>query len=113
LKEVSSDLERRVSNLILTTKSHIAGSIEDAALLIDIDLSILGKSGDRFAEFEAGIRKEHVWVPMEVYRQKRAEILSGFLTRDRIYATEFFHNRYETAARGNLSELIAELRRDG
>jgi predicted metal-dependent HD superfamily phosphohydrolase len=113
LKEVNRTLAHQVSNLILTTRSHLAGSIDDTALLLDIDLSILGKSTERFAEFEAGIRNEYAWVPIEVYRQKRAEILSGFMKRERIYATESFYNRYESTARCNLSKLIAELRREG
>jgi predicted metal-dependent HD superfamily phosphohydrolase len=110
LKKANSALADQVSKLILTTESHRAGSIEDAGLLIDIDLSILGKSDERFAQFEAGIEKEYAWVPREAYREKRAEILGGFLNRERIFATESFHNRYEATARRNIAKLIAELR---
>lgn len=112
LKEVNCSLAQRVSHLILTTQAHRAGSIPDAPLLIDIDLSILGKPAERFAEFEAGIRNEYAWVPIDVYRQKRAEILDGFLQRERIYFTQSFQNRYENGARQNLSKRIAELMRE-
>jgi predicted metal-dependent HD superfamily phosphohydrolase len=111
LKDASNDLARTVSNLIITTKSHVAGDLQDAPLLIDIDLSILGKSAERFAQFEAGIRDEYAWVPTDLYRLKRTEILEGFLKRERIYITESFRQRYEDGARHNLSKLIAELSR--
>lgn len=82
-----------------------------ARLLIDIDLSILGKSAERFAEYEVGIRKEYAWVPINVSRERRSEILRGFLNRNRIYTTKFFYDRYETCARRNISTLISDLDR--
>lgn len=110
LKEASNELGNNISEMILSTKSHEPGDIEDASLLVDIDLSILGNPPERFAHFESGIRTEYAWVPADVYRQKRAEILDGFLNRERIYCTESFRKRYEDAARHNLAKLIAELR---
>lgn len=98
-----------VSDLILTTKQHVSGNLPDAALLIDIDLSILGNPSERFAEYENGIRAEYSWVPVDLYREKRAAILRGFLERDRLFRSPFFHDRYETQARINLRESIAVL----
>lgn len=112
LQQVSPELAGQVSDLILTTKTHLPGAVPDAPLLIDIDLSILGKSPERFAEYETEIRKEYVWVPMNVYCGKRVEILRGFLSSKRIYRTKSFHDRYEDAARRNISKLISELRRE-
>jgi predicted metal-dependent HD superfamily phosphohydrolase len=111
LKEASTEIVRHVSTLILVTKSHDTSNINDASLLVDIDLSILGKPPERFSQFESGIRREYAWVPADVYRQRRAEILEGFLKRERIYHTESFRERYEDAARHNLAKLIAELKR--
>lgn len=112
LKEASKELVRHVSKLILITKTHEPGYIDDGSLLVDIDLSTLGKPPERFSRFESGIRTEYSWVPADVYRQKRVEILEGFLKRDRIYLTDTFRERYEDAARRNLSKLIAELKSD-
>ncbi len=109
LQEISDDLARHVSDLILATKTHLPGEVQDAELLIDIDLSILGKPAPRFAEYEAAIRSEYAWVPNNIYSVKRREILRAFLNRGRIYITKVFHDHYETAARQNISELIAEL----
>jgi predicted metal-dependent HD superfamily phosphohydrolase len=111
LHQVSKDLAGEVHDLILTTKTHTPGTVQDAALLIDIDLSILGKPDERFAEYEVGIRKEYAWVPINVYREKRSEILRGFLNRDRIYTMKYFYDRYEACTRRNISTLISELDR--
>lgn len=47
-----------VSHLILATKKHGASLHVDAALLVDVDLNILGQPLDRFWEYEAQIREE-------------------------------------------------------
>jgi predicted metal-dependent HD superfamily phosphohydrolase len=109
LQGINKDLARQVADLILITKTHRAGPVPGAELLIDIDLSILGKPAERFAEFENGIRAEYAWVPVKVYCEKRVEILRGFLKRERIYSTKTIHDRYEAIARKNISKLIAEL----
>jgi predicted metal-dependent HD superfamily phosphohydrolase len=102
-----------VSDLILATKTHVAKNIPDAPLLLDIDLSILGKPAARFAEYEAGIRAEYSFVPLALYAEKRAAILRSFLSRPRIFTTGAFFNRFEAQARRNLAESIAALEAGG
>lgn len=97
---------KRAADLILATKHHRA-STPDEALLVDVDLAILGQSEERFGLYERRIREEYAWVPEPIFRQKRAEILQGFLARPFIYGTEFFRARYETAARRNLQRSLA------
>jgi predicted metal-dependent HD superfamily phosphohydrolase len=98
-----------VSRLILATR-HVAASVtDDAALVVDIDLTILGQPGRRFDEYEQDIRQEYSWVPPEVFALKRAEILRRFLERERIYATDFFGRKYEQSARKNLAASLKKL----
>ena len=99
-----------VVRLVMSTKTHTTGAHDDARWMIDIDLSILGRDQMRFDEYEAQIRAEYAWVPADVYAKKRAEILEGFLARDRLFSTDYFHQRYESQARANLAGLIASLR---
>jgi predicted metal-dependent HD superfamily phosphohydrolase len=104
------DLCQTVAILVMATKLHdTTTSGRDAALVVDIDLSILGRDEKRFAEYEAGIRAEYGWVPGQVFKEKRAEILQSFLSRPRIYVTEHFFNRYERTARENLEVSIRKL----
>ena len=105
-----SVLGQTVAALVMATKLHNANVGSDAALVVDVDLSILGQNERRFAEYEAGIRAEYAWVAQKVFNTKRAEILQGFLKRQRIYTTEHFWRKYEVPARRNLERAIKSLR---
>jgi predicted metal-dependent HD superfamily phosphohydrolase len=107
---VSIGRARHIADLILATKHVALAGPGDAQLLCDIDLSILGRSPEAFAEFERRIRQEYAWVPEPTYRTSRSEILAGFLRRRTIYQTDYFRDRYEAPARQNLHRLIKRLR---
>jgi predicted metal-dependent HD superfamily phosphohydrolase len=111
-----SELGERTAALILVTKTHLPGDDADAQLLVDIDLSILGQSRDRFARYEDAIRQEYCWVPDAAFREGRSAVLGKFLAREWIYSTALFRDRYEEAARANLrwslARLAAETARD-
>ncbi|MGC3959101.1 MAG: N-methyl-D-aspartate receptor NMDAR2C subunit [Verrucomicrobiota bacterium] len=47
-----------VAELVLVTKTHQVVVGTDAALLVDVDLSVLGQDEARFAEYETQIRAE-------------------------------------------------------
>jgi predicted metal-dependent HD superfamily phosphohydrolase len=104
------ELTQAVVRLVLATKRHEIELDADAPLMVDVDLSILGQPTARFDEYEWQIRAEYSWVPETMFAGKRAEILEGFLARRRLYATEWFHDRYESRARINLRNSIAALR---
>jgi predicted metal-dependent HD superfamily phosphohydrolase len=96
----------RVGQLVLSTKDHDPARDADAPVMVDVDLSILGRPEPRFWEYEAQIRQEYAWVPEEVFATKRAEVLERFLSRTRIYITDWFFSRYERQARTNLQASI-------
>jgi predicted metal-dependent HD superfamily phosphohydrolase len=108
---VSASISNAVTELVMATKSHQPGANADAAVMMDIDLSILGQPEQRFLEYETQIRREYRWVPKMIFAPKRAQILEGFLRRDRIYRTDWFYNKCETTARRNLEWAIGQLRR--
>lgn len=97
-----------VRRLILATK-HDQPVSGDVALIVDIDLAILGKPPDEFDHYDTAIRLEYSWVPDDLYRVGRSRVLQGFLDRPTIYQTEYFRNRYEAPARLNLQRAIARL----
>jgi predicted metal-dependent HD superfamily phosphohydrolase len=92
----------RIYDLVQVTGSHSLPKTTDEALLIDIDLSILGASPARFQEYEQAIRNEYSWVPAPVFAAKRRAILDKFLKRETIFHTRYFIERYERQARVNL-----------
>jgi predicted metal-dependent HD superfamily phosphohydrolase len=107
---VAREFKPAVFQLILATKHHDGTSHRDAALMVDIDLSIFGQPPERFWKYEEQVRGEYEWVPENVFATKRAEILERFLSRDKIFATKFFFLKYEAQARINLAESIQRLR---
>lgn len=100
----------RACTAILATIGHAPpkdiSACPDIAILLDVDLSILGADAERFQEYAAAIRKEYAHVPDEVYVPKRREVLGRFLQRDRLYLTDWAHERWDGRARENLRTLL-------
>ncbi|MBK8475116.1 MAG: hypothetical protein IPL39_02065 [Opitutaceae bacterium] len=105
----SPALTTQVGTLVLSTKTHDPECATDARWLIDIDLSILGKSEREFDAYETAIHAEYSWVDDTLFRQRRAAILEQFLSRTQIFSTEPFHSKYEVPARANLRRSITKL----
>jgi predicted metal-dependent HD superfamily phosphohydrolase len=96
----------RTQALIMATAHHQAQEEGDARLVIDVDLAILGAEPARFAEYEKQVRAEYASVPIDLYRQKRGELLARFLDRAAIYGTAELRARLEERARMNLRGAI-------
>ena len=95
-----------VHSLVLCTRHEAPPATPDECLLADIDLAILGADPERFSEYERQIRREYADVPEALFRDKRREILSGFLERPAIYRTAALRDRFEAAARRNLQAAL-------
>jgi len=100
----------RIYDLILATRHDDSSIRGDAALVADIDLTILGAPPERFQAYDRQIRQEYAWVPEPDFRETRLRILDGFLARPAIYLTGPFRRKYEVQARQNLESAVAELR---
>jgi len=99
----------RIGDLIQMTGHSSPPADPQGALLCDVDLSILGRDEQEFEDYQRRIRQEYAWVPDPLYRAGRARILSAFEKRDRIFLTEYFHDRYEAQARANLRRALTRL----
>ncbi len=82
----------------------------DEALVVDIDLAILGQHPLRFADFEDGIAEEYAHVPTIALRWNRRRFLRRVLASTQIFATPTMRARHEAAARANLGALLASSR---
>ncbi|KAK4121478.1 hypothetical protein N657DRAFT_107514 [Parathielavia appendiculata] len=85
------------------------GEASDAALFLDMDLSILGADEVEFDEYEAAVRREYQFVDDEGWRAGRAAVLRNFLKRQRLYHSDLFRGLYENAARRNLTRSLRRL----
>jgi predicted metal-dependent HD superfamily phosphohydrolase len=100
----------RISQLILATRHRAVPEDPDAILVVDVDLSILGRPEPEFDRYEQRIRLEYAWVPEATYCEARARILESFLQREHIFGTRPFRDRYEAHARTNLGRSVRNLR---
>lgn len=104
------DEKARVRGMILATAHSSEPRTPDEALLVDIDLSILGADEATFDEYDHSVRTEYRWVSEHSYRQARTEILESFVNRDCLYHTAPYRQRCEESARMNIERALARLR---
>lgn len=106
---LSGMVAESVERLILATRHDVEVSGRDAQVLVDVDLSILGREDAAFWEYEQNIRREYAWVPEDLFNRKRAEILRSFLRREHIYQLELYRSMFEARARQNVERAIERL----
>jgi predicted metal-dependent HD superfamily phosphohydrolase len=99
-----------VARLIRLTQSHQAdGSDRLGALLVSIDLSILGSDPERYSIYSAAVRREYAHVPEPIWRTGRAEVLKRLLAADPLYPDSRFRSELEERARRNMTEELRAL----
>ncbi|MDO8410801.1 MAG: phosphohydrolase [Phenylobacterium sp.] len=99
-----------VARLIELTTGHQVGENDaDGALLVSIDLAVLGRSPAGYDAYAAAIRQEYAHVPDAFFRPGRASVLKRILEAQPIYPEPAYRARYEDQARANLAREIAAL----
>lgn len=105
----AANVAARVGDLILAT-AHTTNELSgDAALTVDVDLSILGQPEDVYWEFERNVRREYWWVSKKKFVAGRSRILQSFLDRKAVYNCPVVREKYEAQARMNLRRAVDEL----
>ncbi|MDX8537353.1 hypothetical protein RFM23_06920 [Mesorhizobium abyssinicae] len=105
----------RIAAMILATATHELPSsgdadfIRDTALLLDMDLAILGAAPGTFDTYEQAVRQEYQWVEETMWRAGRGAVLKSFLARPHIFHTDEFRQRFEPQARQNLARSLQAL----
>jgi predicted metal-dependent HD superfamily phosphohydrolase len=110
LRAAPGDSVERIRQMVLATSHREEGFAGDTALVLDIDLSILGQTPEIYAQFERAIRREYWWVPRAKYVAGRSGVLQKFLERASIYQHDHFFERYEERARVNLAAALEQLK---
>lgn len=91
------------------TKEHQRSTDNDTNILLDLDLSILGKNPQEYLQYSKNIRKEYQIYPDFMYRKGRKKVLKHMLELESIYKTTFFKQAYEHQARENLRRELSQL----
>jgi len=94
---------------IEATKEHKLSTDKDTNILLDLDLSILGKSREEYQKYCKNIRKEYHIYPDVMYRKGRKKVLINILKLDSIYKTDFFKQEYKNQAKKNLRYELNQL----
>lgn len=99
-----------VARLIGLTKGHRAAP-EDrlGALMVSIDLAILGAAPAAYDAYAAAIRAEYAHVPDAAFRQGRRGVLQGLLAGGALFPCAGLRDRFEAAARANIARELAAL----
>ena len=104
LKSISVPIELigRCNDFILATKRHEPVD-EEIDLFTDADLSILGSEPHVYHSYTTQVRSEYSIYPDLLYKPGRRKVLQHFLGMEKIYKSEYFRDKYEVAARRNLT----------
>ncbi|KIU44071.1 MULTISPECIES: phosphohydrolase [Bradyrhizobium] len=109
-QHVRADISREVGRLIRLTKTHdVQPGDRLGAILISIDLSILGAEPARYDAYAAAIRQEFIHVGDADYRAGRGRVLRHFAARPVIFPDAGFAATYDGRARDNLARELASL----
>ena len=108
----SSTVADEVARLILLTKGHtVCPDDRLGALLVSIDLAVLGGDPEAYDDYAAGVRMEYAFVPEPAFRAGRVRVMQAFLDAAEIYPEPTFSARLEARARANIAREIAALGR--
>ena len=99
-----------VAEMILATRHDGPASNPDAQLTADVDLAMLAVSRDQFQENGRRLRSEYTDFNDAQFQEGRRSFIERFLARPFIYQTTPFREKYEAAARVNLSREQAVMK---
>ena len=112
-ENLAPDLRDEVGRLIRLTKTHnVQPGDRLGAIMVSIDLGILGADAAAYASYAAAIRREYGHVPDDAYRAGRMAVLESFTARPAIYPEATFAARLEQQARANIARELLSLRLD-
>jgi predicted metal-dependent HD superfamily phosphohydrolase len=103
-----------IERMILATRDHhgLSGTLSaDEAVILDLDLSILGASREEYARYARAVHDEYVPAAATEaqFRIGRTEFLRKMLAMPHVFITAEGRHRWDTAARGNIAREITEL----
>lgn len=106
---MDADFRRRVYDLILITIHPEQPRNLDQEFMVDIDLSSFGLPWPAFRRDSNAVRNEYAHMSDKQFYPAQIRFLGSLLARPSFFFTEFFRNRYEETAKGNITRHIDEL----
>lgn len=102
------DLERAARIVEATT--HAEPPLAEAARVCDLDLWRLAAPWEAFQQHALGIRHEylHLFADETAFWQARNSFYESMLAKPRLFATDYFMERFEDAARDNMRRALLD-----
>lgn len=101
---VPAERAAEVVRLVLITVTHDPEDGDlDGEVLCDADLAVLAGAPAAYAAYAAAVREEYGFVPDDVFRAGRSDVLRRLLALPRLYRTPVGRDRWEDRARRNLT----------
>jgi predicted metal-dependent HD superfamily phosphohydrolase len=114
---INNEKCQHINALIMMTANHQIDKLidsdkyNDAAYLLDMDLSILGAPWSTYEQYAQAVRQEYVNVSDDNYRDGRIAVLKGLLAHPRLYLTDYYHKQLEDQAHDNIKREVNSLLR--
>ncbi|MET7936012.1 hypothetical protein [Streptomyces sp. NPDC005322] len=90
--------------LVLLTRDHDpAPGDTNGEVLCDADLAVLAGSPEDYSAYAAAVREEYGFVPDDLFREGRANVLRHLLGLPCLFRTPEGHARWEETARRNMT----------
>lgn len=101
----STDTIDRTARMIRLTATHLLEphDSKDAALFLDLDMSILGAPPERYGLYASQVYCEYQQMGQQTLTESRLAFIEATLKSPKIFHTDIFTRRYEAKARVNLS----------
>jgi predicted metal-dependent HD superfamily phosphohydrolase len=108
---VPEDVTAEVARLVRLTAGHDpAAGDRNGEVLCDADLAVLAGTPEEYGAYAAAVREEYGFVPDEVFRARRAEVLGELQALPRLFRTPTGYERWERRARHNVAAEVELLR---
>ncbi len=105
-----TDFADAAAAMIMATRHTGEALVGDAALVADVDMSILASAPAAYRRYAEAVRAEYSFVPEADFRKGRGAFLATLLARPVIYHRAELRGLFEDAARRNIAEEMGALR---
>jgi len=107
---IEDSIVAEIARLVRGTADHapVPGDL-DAEVLCDSDLAILASGPERYQVYAEAVRAEYEHLDDRTFASGRAAVLRGLLARDPMFSTATGRDRWEAAARANVTAELARL----
>jgi len=109
----SEPFRSEVRRLIMATIHREPPATLDESFIVDIDLSSFGLPWEEFLSDSRAVRAEFSQVTDAEFYPRQKKFLESLVARPAFCFTEFFQDRHEDRARGNIERLFEKLGAEG